>query len=144
MFMLTATVRATPVNATVTISNDQSQTFFNHGDPRLVCTRASPISIAVFLFVNYIAHCATVGSYPGYSSLAVVLTNVFALFFPASGIIRAMNMLIRRAELFGENELETAARAGALCMVVRTSDWEPRDGDIVQVAKNNGSLPILS
>lgn len=32
---------------------------------------------------------------------------------------------------FGKTYLQKAARAGALCMVVRNQDWRPEPGDIV-------------
>jgi hypothetical protein len=36
--------------------------------------------------------------------------------------------------VFGKNDIYTAARAGALCMVVRSRDWRPNAGDEAQYA----------
>jgi hypothetical protein len=41
--------------------------------------------------------------------------------------------IIRRARL-SESDLRAAARAGALCMVVRTKDWKPQPGDVIAEA----------
>jgi hypothetical protein len=43
-----------------------------------------------------------------------------------------MNALIRHARFTEGTDMQKAARAGALCMVVRSSDWLPQDGDIIR------------
>ncbi|OCL11883.1 hypothetical protein AOQ84DRAFT_286308 [Glonium stellatum] len=116
--MLAVTGYAIPINQT-NAGNSVLDHFSNHGDPNLVCTPSTKVSIVLFLFTNYLAHCATVVSYPGETGRSSGISGVLALFFPASGIIKAMNALIRRPRLFGKNEVETATRAGALVMVVR-------------------------
>jgi hypothetical protein len=100
--------------------NTLSGKSWNHGDPNMVCTHATTNSIALLLFANYVAHAATVKSYPAFSTL-------LALVFPSSRIIRVMNALVHMKG----TELQKAARAGALCMVVRSPDWQPQDGDTI-------------
>lgn len=113
----------------------------NHG---LVCEPATVTSVVLFFFTNYLAHCATVKSYPGETSIGTVISIVLALFFPLSGILKAMNSIIRHARLTRHNELQMAARAGALCMVVRSESWEPIEGDAIRDIENSGGkLGIL-
>ncbi|KAH0565188.1 hypothetical protein GP486_001417 [Trichoglossum hirsutum] len=40
--------------------------------------------------------------------------------------------LILRASKLAHNDLHAAVRSGAMCMVVRTREWKPRDGDILE------------
>jgi hypothetical protein len=40
--------------------------------------------------------------------------------------------MIKSFAKFGKTDLHTAARAGALCMVVRSRDWRPKAGDEAQ------------
>lgn len=99
-------------------------------------------TILVFFVTNYLAHAATIVGYPGESLIDSVLGFVFAILFPASGIIRGLSAIFRHAELERISDmlcraskptpLEVAARAGALCHVVRSEIWLPRDGDDVR------------
>ena len=65
-----------------------------------------------------------------------------ALLFPAAGVSRGLTTIIRFA-ILQKTPLQTAARAGALCMVVRTKEWEPLsdeqpvDGMIVRSSMKN-------
>lgn len=54
-----------------------------------------------------------------------------ALVFPAHGITRAVTAIARHAS-FTRSPLRKAARAGALCMVVRNEAWRPEQGDRVK------------
>jgi hypothetical protein len=58
-------------------------------------------------------------------------TLIIALLFPSSGIGRGLNAIYQRA-IFCETPLETACKAGALCVVIRTKDWKPRSGESVR------------
>jgi len=52
-----------------------------------------------------------------------------ALIYPYSGIARGLEAIVRHSNLLsGESELQKAARAGALCVVVRSKAWVPPDG----------------
>ncbi|KAJ7854023.1 hypothetical protein B0H13DRAFT_2358674 [Mycena leptocephala] len=97
-----------------------------YGDSTL-CTPASPVDIIIFYIANYFAHVATIRSYPGESGIASYLRYLLALFFPASGLVRGLNALLRRGR-FANGALYQAAHSGALCMVVRNNDWKPEDG----------------
>jgi hypothetical protein len=84
--------------------------YSNHGDPHVLCSSGNWTSITLFIITNYLAHCATVKSYPGDSRYNSSIASLFALFFPSFGVIRAMNAIIRRSR-FVRGELAQAARA---------------------------------
>ncbi|RDL40891.1 uncharacterized protein BP5553_00870 [Venustampulla echinocandica] len=100
----------------------------NHGDPDLLCMPPSWTDIFIFYAANYFAHAATVISRPGETTINSAVTIVSALLFPISGVVRGVSAIVSLAK-FAKTDLETAARSGALCMVVRTKDWQPAAGD---------------
>jgi hypothetical protein len=119
-------VVALPTNITNTTS---SGALNNDG---LNCVPASWTDIASFFVGNYFAHAATVKLYPGESTLPTLLALVCSLLFPASGLLRGLNGIVRHARFRKKNpksDYQTAAAAGALCMVVRTKSWRPCAGD---------------
>lgn len=102
----------------------------NHGDPKILCLPSKWTNIITFFLTNFVTHAATVKSVPGEPPLSAALSIAFALLFPASGVVRALRA-IYQYPVFANTALSTALRARALCMVVRTSRWEPQDGDVV-------------
>jgi hypothetical protein len=83
-----------------------------------------------FIATNYIAHAFTVSIAAGYGSYYSILFAFASLFFPYIGLVTACRSLEQLAVL-EPDPLKRAARAGALCMVVRTKFWEPKRGDKV-------------
>jgi len=77
----------------------------------------------VFFLGNYIAHAGTVISVPGQSWLMAVVTTLLALFIPGTGILRGMEAIASKA-VWAPTSLQTAARAGALCIVVSEREVE--------------------
>ena len=126
-FLWVATSRPTQ-NITIEVPKGTT----NHGETNSYCTPTTWIDIASFLLFNYIAHGATVVSYPGELASEKLLSVVFAISSPAFGVIRAFNFIIRHPLLTAENDLEVAARSGALCMLVRSSTWKPQKGDNIR------------
>lgn len=119
----------------------------NHGELNSLCIPPTWIDIATYLLLNYIAHGATVVSYPGESTLDTLLCVVTAILFPTFGVIRALNFIVRHPLLTTRNDLEVAARSGALCMLVRSSSWKPRKGDkiknaLIEDPSNEPSLQV--
>ena len=106
----------------------------SHGEPNSLCTPATWIDIASFLLFNYVAHGATVVSYPGEPAFDTFLSVVAAILFPTFGVIRALNFIIRHPLLTAKNDLEVATRSGALCMLVRSPSWKPQKGDNIRNA----------
>lgn len=101
------------------------------------CTPASAFTIFKFIAVNFVAHCFTLKSKPGESARNTFFAALQAFFTPTFGIERAYEGVIRHSRLSGRNEIEQAARAGALVMVSRVVDrgqnvplWNPGLQDI--------------
>ncbi|KDR76182.1 hypothetical protein GALMADRAFT_247403 [Galerina marginata CBS 339.88] len=98
----------------------------DHGDPKLICTSASWFTVASFILANYVAHAATTHTFPGerlQHQLTAILTSML---YPGAGVVRGLTGIARGIlALCGRTELQEAAAAGALCMVVRTEDWTP-------------------
>jgi hypothetical protein len=108
-----------------------------HGD-NLICSPTKWYNIVVFFLGNYFAHAATVKSYPGERTFSLLVATVGALLIPTSGLIRGINSIARNAKFKRKNfwraawrhtDYQTAAAAGALCMVVRKKSWKPSPGD---------------
>ena len=117
----------------------------NHGEPNLFCIPATWNDIATYLLLNYVAHGATVVSYPGEATLDLLLAVLTAIYFPTYGVIRAFNFIVRHPLLTSRDDLKVAARSGALCMLVRSSSWKPQKGDKIKNAliEDPGNEPPL-
>lgn len=109
----------------------------NHGN-NLSCTLTNWYDICIFFLGNYISHAFTIKSYPGEPTSSVLVAAFGALLIPSTGLIRGINSITRNAKfkhkrfwpaLFRESDYETAAAAGAFCMVVRKKSWKPYVGD---------------
>ncbi|QSZ32910.1 hypothetical protein DSL72_002491 [Monilinia vaccinii-corymbosi] len=116
-------------NITIQVPNSTTQ----HGNEHILCLPItkeywpSIAAVMIFFATNYLAHAATVESSPGDDALLHACNAILALLFPMSGLLRALNAIVRMPSL-AKNELEKACRAGALCMVVRAPHWRPRLG----------------
>jgi hypothetical protein len=116
------------VGLNLTVPNGTSQ----HGNPRIICAPMTVLGLLPFFAGNFLAHIATVKSSPG-ETVAVTAFNVLLAFvFPTSGLMRGLNAIARRV-LQGKSEIDSACRAGALCVVVRNSSWRPRIGQTLRV-----------
>ena len=78
----------------------------------------------VFFATNYLAHAFTLVTRPGQHPIETIVSALNALFVPSSGALYALRGLFLRAGPRG-NELERAARAGALCTVMKKSNMFP-------------------
>jgi len=96
---------------------------WHNGDCSLLCRPAEWYDILVFVLGNYLAHVATVVSPPGVSTVDQVLNLIEALIFPLSGLGLGLEAIFSWA-IFATTPLRTAARAGALLMVVKTNQAE--------------------
>jgi hypothetical protein len=93
----------------------------NHGDPRLLCTPTTWKDVALFFASNYLAHVATVRVAPGAPPLSILTGGLFALFFPMASLLNGIE-IITACGIFAKSDLQRAARAGALCRVVRREE----------------------
>lgn len=119
----------TPSNTTVP--------WTDHGIPGLVCTPAHWSSLLLFYLANYAAHCATIKSYPAETHSELALAIVGALFFPSSGLARAVDAIRRRPRLRYRDQVQRGLESGAMCMVVRKAGWEPRTGEVIRNMRSN-------
>jgi hypothetical protein len=113
-------------NITITVPDGTS----NHGNPEILCTPTKWYDIALFFLGNYIAHAATLKPYPGEAISEMISSMVVTLLFPPSGAVRGLHSIFCAA-IFIKDPLKRAARAGALCMVMRSVDWKPEPGQKV-------------
>ncbi|KAK3326180.1 putative pogo transposable element [Apodospora peruviana] len=111
--------------------------FIHHGNCDLLCRPATWTDIIVFYLGNYVAHAATVTSRPGQNTLSTIFTIIVALLFPGGGVRKGVAAIFSLAK-FGATDLQVAARAGALCAVVKA----PAGGDEPQMLDQNVERPI--
>lgn len=109
-------------NITITVPSGSRQ----YGSQ--LCSPPHWTDILVFYLSNYVVHVATIQLYPGESTYDSSTALLLALFFPTSGVVRGLSRIVRFAAV-AKGSLTKAARAGALCMVVRDHKWEVRPGD---------------
>ena len=112
----TATAAPAPGNSTVVLPAGA----FYRGDGDLLCKPAKVTDTLIFLVANYLAHAATTRTWAGESIIDSVLAAVGALLLPGSGVFRGLRAIASNAR-FAKNDLTTAARAGALCTLVKRS-----------------------
>jgi len=117
---VTTTIGLPRRNVTVTVPDG----FSNHGKDDLFCLPNTWYQIVIFFAVNYGAHAATIRSRPGQTYYHTARDIIFALFFPFSGVMRAIDSFAR-CSWPSESDFVKAARAGALCVVVRNIEMEP-------------------
>ena len=115
----------------ITIQVPEDAVFYRN--PNTLCLPASWIDIIVFYAVNYFAHAATVRGSPGEGFFVRIPRLIGAILFPILGLYIAIGDILSCAT-FCQSSLAKAARAGALFMVIRTSEWKPIEGDIVEDA----------
>ncbi|KAH7176197.1 hypothetical protein EDB81DRAFT_897304 [Dactylonectria macrodidyma] len=108
------------INTTVILPPDTS----NHGNPDLLCRPPKWVDITIFFLGNYVAHVGTIVTNPGESTTSVIFASIFALLFPVTGVVRGVNA-IKSMAIFGKNDLERAARSGALYMVTYGAGRHP-------------------
>jgi hypothetical protein len=122
-----AAINSATSNATKTVDDD----------PRLICTPTKATDVLIFFFANYFAHCATLIPEPGETLWQSLEKAFFALLSPVSGIEIAVQSILRSSFSVSRklpfvgikpNDLQTAARCGALVTVIRDyRSWEPRE-----------------
>jgi hypothetical protein len=105
----------------------------------IFCGPANWQSVIFFYILNYGAHAMTIKSFPGDRTFKSIAWMMAALLAPFSGILRGC-ISIARGKIRGESDLEHAARAGALCAVVRTKSWQPREGDEILGCQTRGNI----
>lgn len=75
-------------------------------------------------------HALSVRSLPGENLFASTVFKLSCLIVPYTGLRRGL-CLISRASNLTRDDLQAAARANALCMVVRTGEWRPEGEEVI-------------
>jgi hypothetical protein len=88
------------------------------GQQNVCCRKAAWTDLLTFYLGNYVGHAVTTKNLPGQSIGGSIFAIVAALFWPMSGALRGVRFILSGA-VFANTELQAAARAGALCMVVQ-------------------------
>jgi hypothetical protein len=109
------------MNSTDTNCSVNVPGLWHNGDCSLLCRPTKWYDILIFFLGNYLAHIATVTSPPGASVARQARNMLSALFFPVSGFALGLEAVASKA-IWAPTSLQTAARAGALLMVVRSTD----------------------
>ncbi|KAL3490727.1 hypothetical protein BJX62DRAFT_237841 [Aspergillus germanicus] len=117
----------------LTISVPEGST--GHGDPQLLCTPPRWYEYILFFFTNYLAQATTVTAVPGQTFTETIFLAIAALLAPSSGVIRAVDILMRRPAFRLRNPLKQAAAARALCMVVKTRLHRDRENLSIDSSK---------
>ncbi|KAB8067155.1 hypothetical protein BDV29DRAFT_186649 [Aspergillus leporis] len=117
--------------------------------PNVICFSLPWYRVTLFFLVNYVAHAATIMPFPGQPKLLAFLDFLTALLLPYSGLWRGASA-IWRSSFFSRrcrndksyNQLEEAARAGALAVIIRSESWLPRLPDQVVKISATSFKPI--
>lgn len=99
--------------------------FYQNDNCALLCRSTVWTDVLVFFLANYVTHVATVIAEPGQSVATSIASSVMALLLPGTGIERALNAIYSCA-IFAPTQLQMAARAGALYVVVERDSEERR------------------
>ena len=125
-------------NVTLSVPDE----YTNHGNKDLYCTRSRWFNILTFFALNYASHAATVRPRPGQTYMHTALDVVVSLTYPYAGLMRALESLARSS--WTTNDMRKAARAGALCMIVRNEDWKSSWRTLILARMPKESLPVSS
>ncbi|KAE8447550.1 hypothetical protein EG329_010680 [Mollisiaceae sp. DMI_Dod_QoI] len=140
-----AAVGALPTDPNINITISVPAGTSDHGDSNLLCTPTKWFDVVVFYFANYLAHAATVKALPGESTIDLAFAVFLAITFPFSGVARGLEAIARHASFSWQqkilhcNDLQTAARAGALCIIVRTKYWDDLGSPVEEGLKQGSS-----
>ena len=107
------------------------------GDSNTYCEKTAWYDVCWFFFTNYLLHTLSVRSLPGENAYSSTVFKLCCLLVPYTGVRRGLS-LISSASSLNPNNLRAAARAGALCMVIRKPDWRPEDGQTVAGCQVDG------
>ena len=130
-FLPRSTAAPNPVRVLQNITIEVPNGTTDHSDKHLLCLPSQWVDIFAFFLTNYVSHAMTVKSEPGKPLLTGIHAFLTALLLPTSGLIRGLSAVAQCA-VSSNSDLETASKAGALCVIVRSGDWKPMDGDRIE------------
>ena len=115
----------------------------NHGNSRLLYLPPQWTDYIFFFLKNYLAHAATILSSPSESAGQKIENIVLAITFPIYSIRRALGIFTLRP-IFTRDPLQRAARANALCMVLKKNIVESQGDDIKTGFKTTTKSQLIS
>lgn len=124
LLVTTSLVKGTPAPPTNTTVGPEI------GSLEIHCERTDWYDVCWFFFANYILHALSVPALPGEKFYSSLVFKFCCFLLPYTGIRRGLGLILRASNL-SSNDLQRAARAQALCMVIRTSDWRPQNGETI-------------
>lgn len=136
----------------ITVTLPEGTHLFN--DSEIICMPANWKDVAIFFLVNYVTHALTTVVLPGEGWESYMTNALASLMFPGFGAYRGLRAIfvgwatvrkrfrsepweqgdtkyVHKNKARRVRDLQKARRAGALCMIVRSHGWEPRDGDLI-------------
>ncbi|KAI4140057.1 MAG: hypothetical protein L6R39_005975 [Caloplaca ligustica] len=112
--------------------NKQNGTITDESDgTRVWCQPSQWYDVVWFIFTNFVLHALSVRSLPGERSFTSIVFKFCCFLTPFTGVRRGLCLILRASNLAG-NDLQSAARANALCMVIRGPEWRPKDEQIIE------------
>ena len=106
--------------------------------------------ILVFFLTNYVAHAATTISIPGTRPVWIwAQWPILTFFFPFAGLGRSIGLLVNHVQ-YGHDELGKALAVGAVVVVGRSKNWQPRtrregeEGELVYVKLPDGFTEAMA
>src|SRR5690349_8577891 len=84
-----------------------------HGNPNLICLPPQWYDFAIFYLSNYVAHAATLHSFPGQKWGETFWRAISALFLPITGIHSGVRFLHQSSEIRHTDPFQRAAACGA-------------------------------
>ncbi|KAK0619509.1 hypothetical protein B0T14DRAFT_566353 [Immersiella caudata] len=123
----------------------------DHGKPNLVCFPASAMDIAVFFFINYLAHAASTRVPAGAPTRATVKVVIDSLCYPVLGVGYALESIAQWSVgvtkdfpfiTLPDDSLETAHKAGALVTACREANWLPNPKDTKGYIGKGVNVPV--
>lgn len=102
-------------------------------EPLKVCREATWYDPVVFILLNHVVHLFSIKGWPDETVYDTAANLFLAFFMPYTGIWRCYVYFNALPIFFGQDHLQKAKWAGALCMVARSRDWEPNPGADIPV-----------
>lgn len=101
-----------------------------HTNNSVICNQADWRNLLLFFLVNYASHAATIALPAGAKPLTSIPWILIALFFPLSGLGRAIGFLLsyplyKPLDKPDLDEVKKAAIRGALVVTRWTTEWRP-------------------
>ncbi|KAG9558563.1 hypothetical protein KCU77_g4044, partial [Aureobasidium melanogenum] len=120
-------------NITILVPNGTTQ----HSNEKILCLPItskywpSISAVVVFFAANFLAHAVTVKSSPGDATCVQACNAFLALMFPMSGLLRALNAILRFSRAAQTGLDKAYLRVGVVHRLQEEDDTRPIDADLI-------------